>query len=185
VFGKGKREREHLERNGRRAPATVVEIARFGMNIGDAGPDRASSGSEAVRMTTLRVQPEGEPEFGVKRRLRYGDGKPVPKAGDRIDVLYDPDDHEKVMVAPPTAEEEQIRVAAALSQAKIGLTIGGGGDASAQVAKAECAIPEGADAADAGSIAKAAQLQHLEAMKASGALSEEQYEAAKKALGGD
>jgi hypothetical protein len=183
LFGSGKRERKHLEQAGKRAPATVVEIARFGLNIGDAGPDRASSGSEALRTTTLRVQPEGEPEFEVKRRIRYGDGKPVPKAGDVIEVLYDPEDHEKVMVAPPTAEQEQARIAAALSKAQIGLTVGP--SPAEQIAEGESAIPEGADAADAGSIAKAAQLGHLETLRATGTLTEEQYAAAKKALGGN
>jgi hypothetical protein len=34
--------------------------------------------------------------------MRFGDhGRYVPKAGEEIAVVYDPDDHEKVMVAAP------------------------------------------------------------------------------------
>ena len=104
MFGSGKREREELERSGTRAPAEIVEIAQSGMGIGDAGPGRTSSSGELLRMTILRVQPEGQPEFEVRKRMRYG--RTAPKEGDRIEVLFDPSDHEKIVVAPPTAEEE-------------------------------------------------------------------------------
>lgn len=163
MFGKAKRERERLERSGKRAPATVVEIAGQGWSIGEGGGDRSFSASEIVRMSTLRVEPEGEPEFEVRKRIRYGlYGRTVPKAGDRIEVLFDPSDHERIVVAPPTAEEERARTAAALSQSNLGSALGGGGQA---------APPD-----------VAAQIQQLESYRDSGAISEEHFEAAKQAL---
>jgi len=204
MFGKAKRERERLERSGRRAPATVVEIASFGLNIGDAQPGHVSSNSEAQRMTTLRVHPEGEPEFEVKRKIRYGRyGRTVPKAGDRIEILYDPDDHNKVVVAPPTAEEEQMRAAVALSKAKIGFSVGGKDSddvpisdeflqehqqAMADAQKAQEMMQqftggEGPTTAPgAGSFDTTVQLQQLEALRDGGALTDEQFETAKARL---
>lgn len=113
MFGKTSRStRNHLQTHGRRAPAVVVEIASWGLNIGDE-QDRSQ---QAVRKTTLRVEPEGEPEFMVTKRFRYGEyGEYIPVAGDEIEVLYDPDDPDAIMLAPPTAEQAARRAAIALS----------------------------------------------------------------------
>jgi len=119
MFGKGKREREKLERSGTRASATVVEIADAGFSMGSGGgaEGRSFETDEILRMTILRVEPEGEPAFDVRKRMRYGRfGRPVPKEGDRIEVLFDPSDHERIVLAPPTAEEEGERGSAALGQ---------------------------------------------------------------------
>ena len=141
MFGKHKRTRRQLEQGGKRAPATVVEIAATGWETESTGwnlPGLPSGeGKQIVRMTTLRVRPADEPEFELKQRIRYGlYGRMVPKAGDEIEVLFDPEDHEKVVVAPPTAEEEQARTMAALSKAKIGfgvdLSSGAGDQSSAE-----------------------------------------------------
>jgi hypothetical protein len=204
MFGKGKREREHLERNGVRAPATVLEIARLGWNIGDGGPNITSSSSEAVRMTTLRVEPEGGAPFEVRKRLRYGHGRYLPEAGDRIEVLYDPSDHEAVMVAPPTAEEDALRAAKALSKAKIGFTIGGDKEPS-QVTDAfmqehQEALKQAQEAQklmeqysgggetttpEEGAFDTSMQLAQLEALRDGGAMSEEDFQAAKARLLGE
>jgi hypothetical protein len=72
----------------------------------------------------------------MQGKIRFGDwGRYVPKVDEEIEVIYDPNDHSKVMVAPPTAEEEAIRTSEALSKAKIGLTLGGGGAKPAQGTK--------------------------------------------------
>jgi hypothetical protein len=119
MFGKtSRRTRNHLQTHGRRAPATVVEIAAWGMNVRE-GRDL----QVAVRKTTLRVEPEGEPEFVITKRLRYENGATIPTAGKRIEVLYDPDDHETIMLAPLTPEQEARRTAAALSKANGGSLI--------------------------------------------------------------
>jgi hypothetical protein len=142
MFGKKQRMINRLEREGVRAPATVVEIAESGTEtrsegfnpIGEKLGLDSKTGYYATRKATLRVSPQGEPEFEAQDRFRFAEyGRTVPKAGDRIDVLYDPDDHEQVCVAPPTAEEEQARGAAALSKAKIGFGVdlrGSGGKTS-------------------------------------------------------
>ena len=128
-----------------RASATVVDIASWGsdnessqgeIDLEDElikkmpGEKLAPSNTGAwyVRKTKLRIRPADGPEFEVERKMRYGDwGLDVPKAGDEIAVVYDPDDHSKVMVAPPTDMEEAVRTANALSKADIGFSVGTGG----------------------------------------------------------
>jgi hypothetical protein len=135
---------KHLDKHGTRAPATVVEIAKSGREVrsegfgpldairdlsGDKGTPLAPNSSHySVRRARLRIRPADDPEFEVERDMRFGDyGRYVPKAGEEIEVVYDPDNHEKVMVAPPTAEEEQLRAAVALGKADVGFTVNGGG----------------------------------------------------------
>jgi hypothetical protein len=133
----------HLEQHGERAPATVVEISKWGSTHSSEGwsmddemlarmPGESLAPSNTaeyvIRKTRLRVRPADATEFEVECKMRYGDwGGSVPKAGDEIDVIFDPDDHQKVMVAPPTQEEEALRTAEALGKADIGVTIGGHG----------------------------------------------------------
>jgi hypothetical protein len=199
MFGSKRRKRAQLEKSGIRAPATVLEIANTGWSIGDAGPDRTSSASDIIRMTTLRVEPEGSPPFEVKARLRYGDGNTVPAEGDRIEVLYDPGDQATVVVAPPSAEEQSRRGAAALSASNIGLSMGGGlpteeamkahQEALDQAEQAQRRMQEivsdpAAAAAAAGSFDPKAHLEHLKALRDSGVLSEEEYEATRRRVEG-
>jgi putative oligomerization/nucleic acid binding protein len=222
MFGKQRRKRKHLERNGKRAPATVVEIAALGWEteggeIGDivgdiedmgVGPGSGTPEREIIRKTKLRVRPADEPEFELEQRIRYGAyGREVPKAGDEIEVLYDPEDHEKVMVAPPTAEEEALRTAEALSKAKIGFTVGGHGgrprpasaedldqaterneqamDQAQAMLQQYNAMAAASSGTPAGSDDNFAQLERLQALREKGELSEAEFEAAKaKLLGG-
>jgi hypothetical protein len=141
---------KHLEQRGTRAPATVVDIASSGHEVRSEGfgpldaireLSRDKSGSTlapsssrySVRRARLRIRPADGQEFEVERDMRFGDyGRYVPKAGEEIEVVYDPDDHEKVMVAAPTAEEEQMRAAIALGKADIGFTVGGGGQGTGE-----------------------------------------------------
>jgi hypothetical protein len=131
---------QHLNANGKRAPATVVEISRHGGSVtsgrfsaldlvGLGGLGGAQEQEWEIRKTKLRVRPDGESEFEVETKMRYGGGQiaRIPGPGDEFDVLYDPADHENVIVAPPTAEQEALRTAEALSKADIGFTVGGGG----------------------------------------------------------
>lgn len=138
MLGKWKRLARHLEKNGFRAPAEVLEISSVGhevrsegfspMNMLGADSKLAPNGGYIVRRSKLRVTPVDGGSFEFEGDVRYGDhGRYVPKAGEELDVIYDPDDHSKVMVAPPTAEEEAIRTANALGKADIGFQVGGGG----------------------------------------------------------
>jgi hypothetical protein len=135
----------HLEKNGVRAPATVVDIASLGSDHESSSGEidledelirkmpgetlaPSNTGAWYVRKTKLKIRPEGEPEFEMEGKIRYGDhGLKLPKAGAEISVIYDPNDHSKVMVAPPTDMEEAQRISNALGDAKIGFTVGGGG----------------------------------------------------------
>ncbi len=146
MFTRWRKLAKHLEEHGRRAPATVVEIAKHGVEHRSEGigmPDAVAdvvsgsagdslvprnSGGYAVRSAKIRIEPADGPAIEVERKMRFGDwGRYVPKAGEKIEVVYDPGDPEKVLVAPPTSEEEQARTIAALSKADIGFTVGGGG----------------------------------------------------------
>jgi hypothetical protein len=119
---------QHLEANGRRAPATVAEVS------GSATSGKSGSfspldlvglggGNEeewTSRKTRLRIRPEGEPEFEVETKVRYARHND-PDEGDEIEVLYDPADHELVMVAPPeTAEYDPSK---GLGETKVGFTL--------------------------------------------------------------
>ena len=135
----------HLEKTGVRAPATVVDIASWGSDheysSGEWDPEDeivrqmpgeklapSHTGSWYVRRTKLKIRPADEPEFEMEGKIRYGDwGLDIPEAGAEITVVYDPNDHSKVMMAPPTDIEEAVRTAEALGDAKIGFTVGGGG----------------------------------------------------------
>lgn len=135
----------HLEKNGVRAPATVLDIASWGsdntssrgeIDVEDMIEDRmpgntlapASTGEWYVRKTKLKIRPVDEPEFEMEGKIRYGDwGLEIPEVGDEIEVIYDPNDHSKVMRAPLTDMEEAVRTADALGKADIGFQVGGGG----------------------------------------------------------
>jgi hypothetical protein len=121
---KWKKLSKHLEAHGKRAPATVVEVSRSGTEVekgGLLGMIGLSSGDRYdIRRTTLRIRPDGEPEFEASPRMKY-EIYTVPDAGDELEVLYDPTDHEKVMVAPPPATEQPETLD--LRESKVGFTL--------------------------------------------------------------
>ena len=143
MFDRWRKMAKHLEQHGRRVPATVLEVSEAGIEtrsegiglenlVPGSGGDTLvprNSGGYMVRKAKIRIEPPDGPPVEVERKMRFGDwGRYVPKAGERIEVVYDPNDPEQVLVAPPTAEEEAIRTAEALGKADIGMTIGGGGN---------------------------------------------------------
>lgn len=97
MLGKpSKRTRKKLEEHGKRAPAVVVEIAEKGMSV-TSGNAQLVSNTEVMLKTKLRVEPEDEPAFEVEERFRYGQLS-IPPVGSRLAVIYDPSDHDKVML---------------------------------------------------------------------------------------
>jgi Short C-terminal domain len=97
MLGKpSRRERKNLEQNGKHAQAVVVEISERGMAITN-GADTIVANTEVMLKTKLRVEPDGEPAFEVQQRFRYPQ-LAVPSAGMRLNVLYDPDDHDHIMI---------------------------------------------------------------------------------------
>ena len=97
MLGKpSKRKQKKLEESGTRANATVVEIAEKGMAI-TSGQETIVSNTQVERKARLKVTPDNEPEFEVTQRFRFPQ-MDVPGPGTVIGVIYDPSDHDKIML---------------------------------------------------------------------------------------
>jgi hypothetical protein len=97
MLGKlSRRTRKKLEEHGTRAPAVVVEIAERGMSV-TTGSGQLVANTEVVLKTKLRVEPADELPFEVEERFRYPQ-LAIPSVGSRLGVIYDPQDHEKIMI---------------------------------------------------------------------------------------
>jgi len=95
----------HLEANGRKAKATVLEIAGRGWNEfrDERGWDAESYNADPMRSwcrrtTRIRLGPEGEPEFEVEAKLTFRLAALPEEPGAEIDVIYDPGEPSKIMV---------------------------------------------------------------------------------------
>jgi len=69
---------------GRRAPAAIVDVRDTGTTIND-------NPRVVVR---LRVEPDGEAPFEVERKVTVS-RVAIPRAGERVEVAYDPADHSR------------------------------------------------------------------------------------------
>jgi hypothetical protein len=97
MFGKpSKRQRKRLAEQGTHAPATVVSIAERGMAV-TSGAEGIVSNTELLLKTTLRVEPDGQPSFEVTKRISWPQLS-VPSAGMTLNVVFNPDDHDDLMV---------------------------------------------------------------------------------------
>jgi Short C-terminal domain len=99
VFGRDKKLEERLREHGCRAQAVVLEAeSGVGVTVGNPALGRQHRGRLELK---LQVQPEGEPEFtaDVKARFPQFGG---PRQGTPLSVLYDPDDHSKILVDQST-----------------------------------------------------------------------------------
>jgi Short C-terminal domain len=97
MLGKpSKKLKKELQESGKRANATIIEIAEKGMAV-TRGADNVVANTEIALKTHLRVQPDDEPEFEVKKRFSFPQ-MAVPGAGQTVPVLYDPQDHDKIIV---------------------------------------------------------------------------------------
>jgi hypothetical protein len=97
MLGKpSRRLKKHLEEHGKKASAVVVEIASKGMAITN-GAEGVIGNTTLELKTKLRVEPNGAPSFEIEKRFRYGQ-LAVPSAGMKVGVIYDPDDHDKIML---------------------------------------------------------------------------------------
>src|SRR4051794_15798807 len=98
MLGKpSKKLKQQLEENGKRANAVIVEIAERGMAVTRGSADNVVANTEIALKTHLRVQPGDEPAFEVKKRFSYPQ-LAVPSAGQAVPVLYDPSDHDRIIV---------------------------------------------------------------------------------------
>ena len=110
MFGKPRKGvRKELESEGTRAVATVTEISQRGVAVTSSGN---VAGAEAALKTTLQIQPPGGmPSFELRCTLRYSQFS-IPGVGDRINVLYDPDDLDHIMLdpTPPTVASRTVEM---------------------------------------------------------------------------
>jgi hypothetical protein len=97
MFGKlSSRKQKQLRESGTRAVATVLSVAEKGMAITN-GADNVVSNTTLALKTTLRVEPTGEPAFEITERFRYSQFG-VPIVGQKVGVIFDPEDHETIMI---------------------------------------------------------------------------------------
>lgn len=97
MLGKpSRRTRKKLSEHGKHAPAVVLEIADRGMSV-TSGPTGLVSSTELALKTKLRVEPADEMPFEVEERFRYPQLS-IPSVGTRLAVLYDPSDHDKIII---------------------------------------------------------------------------------------
>jgi hypothetical protein len=97
MLGKpSRRLKRHLEEHGKHASAAVLEVAEKGTSV-TSGPAGVVSSTELALKVKLLVEPEDEPAFEIEKRFRFPQ-MAVPRAGMRIGVVYDPHDHDKIML---------------------------------------------------------------------------------------
>lgn len=97
MLGKpSRRTRKRLETSGRKASATVLAVGSHGMAITTGGGQLVQDTEVAVKLT-LRVEPDGEQPFEVEEKFRFPQLS-LPTQGQRLAVIYDPDDHDAIML---------------------------------------------------------------------------------------
>ena len=104
MLGKpSKRLMKQLEENGKHANATVVEIAEKGMAV-TRGAEGVIGNTELALKAHLRVQPDDEPEFEVKKRFSFPQ-LAVPSAGSDDPGALRPErprqDHRRLLARGP------------------------------------------------------------------------------------
>jgi putative oligomerization/nucleic acid binding protein len=98
MLGKpSKRLRKKLEEGGIRAQAKVLEVAEKGMAITNGAEGVAANTTLAMKCRLEITPPDGTPAFQITERFRFSQFA-VPSAGQTIPVIYDAEDHEKVML---------------------------------------------------------------------------------------
>lgn len=96
MFGDNRRLERKLRKKGRQALAEVLEAERTNYTL-TRNNDSIAAATKIVWKLKLRVQPEGEPDFEVDIKDGW-DQFGSPRVGTRVPVLYDPDNHSKVVL---------------------------------------------------------------------------------------
>ena len=165
------RTEKHLKESGTRAPAVVTAIADRGVAITD-GAEGVVGNTTLMRRTSLRVEPIGEPAFEIEKRFRYSQFG-VPSAGDKVAVIFDPEDHDSIMI-----DHDTVIVPAVSPLAKFdgsGMVIDrGGGSGIAAPAPAAPAPPDALD-----------RLERLVTLHEQGALTDAEFAAEKAKILGE
>lgn len=187
-----KRKRKKLEESGTRAPATVVEIAEKGMTITN-GNEQIVANTKVILKTKLLVEPEGQPSFEIEEKFRYSQFG-IPSAGQKLAVIFDPNDHDTIMLdddpmaavssmmAGTGASAEQQALVTNLTSA----SLGGADPAQLQAMAQQFAQQNAVAFQTSGQPAPAAdpvdQLTKLSELKDKGALTQEEFDAQKKKI---
>jgi hypothetical protein len=85
-----------LRKDGRRAFATILGAERTHL-LNTAGDPSVVSNTTRMWKLVMRVEPDGEPPFEAKLNGWFGQTDD-PRAQEQYVVLYDPDDHSKVII---------------------------------------------------------------------------------------
>ena len=192
MFGKpSKRKRKRLEETGVRTMAEVLDVDHsFVMTY---GVENVVADNDMDVRVTLRLKPEGQEPVEVKARMRFPQLS-VPSPGLEIPVIYDPADPSEViyddssgaistmlggdpsltkladMAMGGASEQELIDAASGMFP---GATMIPGGQGAGMAAAQPAGDPQVAD------------LERLAALHDSGALTDEEYAAAKARVLGD
>jgi hypothetical protein len=144
MFGSHKPPDEDLRGRGKAAIAKIVDAQRTPWGVG-FGPESVVSNTEIAWTLKLHVTPKGEEPFDVATEQRWPQ-LDAPRAGQKVSVLYDPDDHSKVAIdhhRPAEVEAATAMIESRLSpeqtRALQGLGFGSVGD----VLSAAIADPQG------------------------------------------
>jgi len=153
----------------RQAMAEILQAEQLPWAVG-YGPQSVVQNTELMWRLRLRVNPEGEEPFDVETEQRWPQLE-APHAGQRVSVLYDPDDHSRVAIdhhRPAEVEAATAMIESRLSpeqtRALEGLGFGSVGD----VLSAAIADPQGFTAKMQERVAAAQQaaMAQAEAMRA-------------------
>jgi hypothetical protein len=182
MLGKpSRRTRKRLEEAGKKANATVVEIAEKGMAV-TSGAEGVVANTELALKTKLTVHAE-EGDFEVRETFRYPQ-LAVPSAGMQIAVIYDPSDHDKIMLDDsPDAQQAAVMAGAGIDAGAIGDAIANAQKMQQQATQGGAmnmggmGMPGAADPVD--------KLEKLQALKEKGALTDAEFEAQKAKILGE
>jgi hypothetical protein len=105
MFGSAERLEKDLGENGKSAQAeiTAAKQGKFAVSTGSNAAEQAASAHVSWKLT-LRVTPDGESPFDAEIKESYPEFG-APSVGDAIGVLYDPNDHSRVVVDHSSAGE--------------------------------------------------------------------------------
>ena len=102
MFGSiSKQEHEQIMERGEHAHAVILDARTMALGkapIRFAKLGGVRSGTHAVT-AHLRVEPDGKPPFEVRKRFRFPEHTPR-EPGTRIDVVFDPEDPERMILDP-------------------------------------------------------------------------------------
>lgn len=182
MFGKpSKRKRKRLEEKGVRAMAEVLEVDHsFVMTY---GVENVVADNDMDVRVRLRLEPEGQEPMEVTTRMRFAQGA-VPSPGLRIPVIYDPADPNELISDESTGAISTMLGGDPSLTALAEMALGGASDqelvdAASGMFPGATTISGGATASPPAGDAAVADLERLASLHESGAITDEEYAAAK------